>query len=150
MLVTMSCSLHAAELESLKQFINRKPLFLSDKNDAELVASRCSALYLVLSFRTEEAPKSKELQGIAKEYSDRALIFDEVREIFSKVTDHKTKPSELQQKEFAKNYGDITLMNWKQYNDIFKGMVNDDLDVCRDNYPQFKKLATNLSKEIKK
>ena len=109
------------------------------------MASRCSALYLVLSSRTEGS-KSNELQGIAKEYSNRAEIYDEVREVISQVT----KSSNSQQKDFAKSYRDITLMNWKQYNDIFKGMVNDDLDVCRDNYPQFKKLATNLSKEIKK
>ena len=145
MLLATSMPLHAAELEPLKQFINRKPLFLSDKNDTELVASRCSALYLVLSSRTEGS-KSNELQGIAKEYSNRAEIYDEVRDVISKVT----KSSNSQQKDFAKSYRDITLMNWKQYNDIFKGMVNDDLDVCRDNYPQFKKLATNLSKEIKK
>ena len=145
MLVTMSCSLHALELESLKQFINRKPSFLSNKNDTELVASRCSALYLVLSSRTEGS-KSKELQDIAKEYANRADAYDEVREAISQVT----KSSSTQQKDFAKSYGDITLMNWKQYNDIFKGMVNDDLDVCRDNYPYFKKLAINLSKEIKK
>jgi hypothetical protein len=145
MLLATSMPLHAAELEPLKQFINRKPLFLSDKNDTELVASRCSALYLVLSSRTEGS-KSNELQGIAKEYANRANTYDQVREVISKVT----KSSNMQQKDFAKSYGDITLMNWKKYNDIFKGMVNDDLDVCRNNYPQFKKLATNLSKEIKK
>ena len=145
MLVTISCSLHAAELESLKQFINRKPSFLSNKNDTELVASRCSALYLVLSSRTEGS-KSTGLQGIAKDYANRAGAYDEVREAISQVT----KSSNTQQKDFAKSYRDITLMNWKQYNDLFKGIVNDDLDVCRDNYPYFKKLATNLSKEIKK
>ena len=145
MLIAISSSLHAKELESLKEFINRKPLFLSDKNDTEFVASRCSALYLVLSSRTEGS-KSIELQSVTKEYANRADAYDQVREVMSKVT----KSSNMQQKDFAKHYADITLMNWKQYNDIFKGMVNDDLDVCRNNYPHFKMLATNLSKEIKK
>lgn len=85
MLVAISCSLHAKELESLKDFINRKPLFLSDKDDTEFVASRCSALYLVLSSRTEGS-KSSELQSIAKEYANRADAYDEVREVMSKVT----------------------------------------------------------------
>ena len=148
--MAMSCSLHAAELESLKQFINRKPLFLSDKNDTELVASRCSALYLVLSSRTEKVSNSKEVQSIAKEFGEQAFVFDQVREVISKVTDHKIQSSVSQQKQFAINYADITLTSWKQYNDIFRGMVNDDLDVCRNNYPQFKKIANNLSKEFKK
>jgi len=136
----------AAELEPLKQFINRKPSFLSDKNDTELIASRCSALYLVLSSRTEAVPKSNELKGIATEYADRAGVYDEVREVISKVT----KSPQNQQKEFAQSYADTTLKNWKQSNDIFKGIVSDDLDVCRDSYPYFKKLSINLSQDLKK
>ena len=150
MLLAMSCSIHAAELESLQQFIKKKPTYLSDKNDVEMMASRCSALYVVLSARAEEASSSKELKGTAKEYTNRALVFDEVREIFSKVTDHKLQSSTTQQKEFGKIYADMTLMNWKQSGDLFKGIVNEDLDVCRDHYFHFKKLSVNLSKDIKK
>jgi hypothetical protein len=144
--VAISCALHAAELEPLKQFINRKPLFLSDKNDIKFVASRCSALYLVLSSRAEGVSELKELRDIAGEYADRAVTYDQVREIVSKVTE----PSTAQQKEFARSYADITLTNWKQSGDLFKGIINDDLDVCLDNYPYFKKLAVNLSKDIRK
>lgn len=136
----------AAELEPLKQFINRKPLFLRDKHDTEVIASRCSALYLVLSSRTEEFQKSKDLQDIAKDYGDRAVVFDQVREVISQVT----KSPQSLQKGFAQSYADMTLSNWKQSNDIFKGMVRDDLDVCRDNFAHFKKLSINLSKDIKK
>ena len=146
MFLAISYPIDAAELETLKQFINRKPSFLSDKNDTELIASRCSALYLVLSSRAETVPKSKELKGIAADYGHRAGVYDEVREVISKVT----RSPQNQQKEFAQSYADTTLKNWKQSNDIFKGIVNDDLDVCRDNYAYFKKLAVNLSKEIKK
>ena len=146
MLFAMSLSIHAAALESLQQWVNRKPFYLSNKNDIEMMASRCSALYLVLSARAEEVSSSKELKGTVKEYTNRALVFDEVREIFSKVTDHKLQSSENQQKEFGKIYADMTLMNWKQRGDIFKGMVNDDLDVCHDHYLHFKKLSVNLSK----
>jgi len=146
MFLAISFPIDAAELEPLKQFINRKPSFLSDKNDTELIASRCSALYLVLSSRTETVPKSKELKGIAADYADRARVYDEVREVISKVT----KSPQNQQKEFAQSYANTTLMNWKQSNDIFKGIVSDDLDVCRDNYAYFKKLSINLSQDLKK
>ena len=141
--MTITSSLYAAELEPLKQFINRKPLFFSDKNDTEMLASRCSALYLVLGSRIEAVPKSKEMQDISKEYADQAMVYDQVREVISKVT----KSSITQQKEFAQNYANMTLINWKKHDDIFKGMVNDDLDVCQNNYIYFKKLAVDLINE---
>jgi hypothetical protein len=150
MLLATSVPLHAAELEPLKQFINRKPSFISDKVDTQFVATRCGALYLVLSSRTDEVSKEKDLKALGKEYAERAFIYDKVREIFSRVTDPRGELSKQQEKDFAKNYADITLRNWKQNSDLFKGIVNDDLDVCRDNYPYFKKLANNLSKDIKK
>lgn len=151
MLMAMSYCTHAAELESLQQFIKRKPFYLSNKNDVEMMASRCSALYVVLSSRAEEVSNSKELKVTVKEYNNRALVFDEVREVFSKVTDDKMQSSKTQQKEFVKIYADMTLANWKKSGDLFKGMVNDDLDICRDHYLHFKKLSINLSnKEIKK
>jgi len=144
--LAISYPIDAAELEPLKQFINRKPLFLADKNDTKFVASRCSALYLVLSSRAEDISKSKDLRDIALDYADRAVTYDRVREIVSKVTES----SRTQQKEFAQSYADITLTNWKQSGDVFKGIISDDLDVCLDNYVYFKKLAVNLSKETKK
>ena len=149
-LLVITSSLHAAELESLKQFTNRKPSFISNKVDTQFVATRCSALYLVLSSRTEEASKEKALKAIAKDYADRAVTYDQVRDIFAKAISPKDESSKNLENEFAKKYSDITLRNWKQSNDLFKGIVNEDLDVCRDNYPYFKKLATNLSKDIKK
>ena len=145
----MSLSSYAADLEPLKQFIKRKPLFLSNKNDVEIVASRCSALYLVLSARTENVPKSKELQGLIKEYDERGTVFESVRDVFSRESMISSQSSKNQQRVFAKTYADMTLSNWKQSGDLFKGMVNDDLDVCRDNYAYFDRLADRFSKEIK-
>jgi len=150
LLLGVSCSIHAAKLESLQQWIKKKPNYLLDKNNVAFMASRCSALYLVLNSRVEEASSSKELQDTAKEYANRALVFDQVREVFSRVTDLMMQSSKAQQKEFGKIYADMSLNNWKQHNDIFRGIVNDDLDVCDDHYLHFKKLANNLSKDIKK
>ncbi len=90
------------------------------------------------------------MQGMTKEFVDRAATYEQVREVLSRATDLRGELARNQQKDFAKSYADITLVNWKKNGDIFEGMVNDDLNVCQDNYPYFKKLATNLSKEIKK
>jgi hypothetical protein len=114
------------------------------------MATRCSALYFLLSARIEEASKAKDMQGMNKEFVDRAATYEQVREVLSRATGLRGEPSRNQQKDFAKSYADITLSNWKQSNDLFRGIVGEDLDVCRDSYPYFKKLATNLYKDIKK
>jgi hypothetical protein len=147
MFVVMTSSVYAAELESLKQFTNSKPSFISDKMDTQFAATRCAALYFVLSSRIEEISKEKALNVIAEDYADRAVTYDQVRDIFSKVIKTRDASSNNQEKKFAKRYSDITLSNWKQGNNLFKGIVNEDLDVCHENYPYFKKLATNLSKK---
>ena len=144
---TVSLFAHAQELESLEQYIHRKPLFISDKNDTLYVASRCSALYLVLSTRIEEAAKTKDLKSTIKEYEDRAVTFNQVRTILSKATGSSVDMSMKQQKDFAKTYADLTLRNWKYGGDIFSGIIEQDFGVCRDNFPDFKKLAINLSKD---
>ena len=141
----ISISAYSEELESLKQFISRKPLFFSDESDTQVIANRCSALYVILSSRVEN---SKNLKSLSEIYINKAIVYSQVREILSKANNIK-ELSRNQQKYFAKRYADITLKNWKEYDDILNGIVNEDLNVCEDNYPYFKKLAINLSKEIK-
>jgi hypothetical protein len=48
--------------------------------------------------------------------------------------------------DFAKKYSDITLANWKKGKGVFEGLIDEDLKVCRDHAPYFKKLARNLAK----
>jgi len=125
----ISISAYSQELESLKQFTGKKPLFISDKDDTEFVASRCSALYLVLGSRANEAFNQKDPQGIAAEYLDKAVIYDKAREILLKAKDNLKEPAKNQQKDFAKTYGDLTLSNWKKNGDLFKGLVNEVLTI---------------------
>ena len=141
----ISISAYSEELESLKQLVSRKPLFFSDKNDTRVIANRCSALYVILSSRVEGLSNSKDLKTLSEAYINKAVVYSQVREALSKE-DNMRELSRIQQKDFAKRYADMTLSNWKRYDDILKGIVNEDLNVCEDNYPYFKKLAINLSK----
>lgn len=145
----ISISAYSEELESLKQLVNRKPLFFSDKSDTQMVATRCSALYIILSSRAEDPSNSKDLKTLSEAYINKAVVYSQARAVLSKAANMR-EYSRDQQKYFAKSYADMTLDNWKRYDDILKGIVNEDLNVCEDNYPYFKKLAINLSKEIKK
>ena len=145
----LSISAYSKELEGLNQLVSRNPLFLSDKSDVQIIASRCSALYLVLNFRAEEAFQSKDPKGIASEYLEKASVYNQVREVLCKA-ENMSQLCINQQKDFSKSYADITVNNWKKNSDLFNGIVNNDLNVCDDNHPFFKRLARNLSKEIKK
>lgn len=140
----MSLSGHALELVPLKEFILKKPLFLSNKDDTEVVASRCSALYLVLGSRAEGLTPSKEVQSVVKLYKEHAVTYENAREILSKESLLKALQSQNRQKDFAKHYASVTLADWKQGDDPFKGSVSNDLDVCADNYPYFKKLVVHV------
>lgn len=145
----VSMQAHSQELVGLKELISSKPLFFSKKNDTQIIASRCSALYLVLDSRSDEALHLNATQALSSVYLDRALVYNQVKEILSKA-DNTREISQGQQKLFAKCYADITMSNWKNYGDIFKGIVNDDLDVCEKNYSYYRKLALGLNKETKK
>mgnify|MGYP003343484611 CR=1 FL=1 len=72
------------------------------------MALRCSALYLVLSSRIEEAAKTKDLKSTFKQYEDKAVTFNHVRAILFKATGSSVDMSMKQQKDFAKTYADLT------------------------------------------
>ena len=50
---------------------------------------------------------------------------------------------------YLKNGITIWIKNWKKNNDIFRGIVNEDYDVCEDHFLYYEKLTKNLSKEIR-
>lgn len=106
----LSISAYSKELEGLKQLVSRKSLFLSDKSDVQIIASRCSALYLVLNFRALEAFQSKDLKGIASEYFEKASVYNQAREFLCKA-ENMSQLCINQQKDFSKSYADITVNN---------------------------------------
>lgn len=141
----ISISAYSEDLESLKQITGKKPLFILDKHDSQMVATRCSALYIILSVRAENSLNSKDLKTLSEAYINKAVVYSQVKEVLFKA-DNMEEFSKDQQKYYAKKYADITLNNWKKYDNILNGIVNEDLNVCENNYPYFKKLAINLYK----
>jgi hypothetical protein len=56
----LSSFAHAKELEPLADFVRRNPLFMTQLRDSQMLVSRCSALYLVLSVRLNEMQYKKD------------------------------------------------------------------------------------------
>jgi hypothetical protein len=115
-----------------------------------MVVSRCSALYLVLSVRLYDMENKKEANTLISQLSKTAESYEVAREILSKTSLYDEQSTRFLQKEFAKKYAEITLTNWKKNNDLFNTLIREDLKVCEDNAPHFKKFTDKLSKELRR
>jgi hypothetical protein len=142
----LSSFAHAKELEPLADFVRRNPLFMAQLRDSQMLVSRCSALYLVLSIRLNEMQYKKDGDDLIFHFTKTAENYEESRLALSKAGKYDEASTRFLQKDFAKKYSDITLANWKKGKGVFEGLIDEDLKVCADHAPYFKKLARNLAK----
>ena len=142
----LSSLVNAKELEPLADFVRRNPLFMTQLRDSQMLVSRCSALYLVLSIRLNEVQYKKDGDDLILQFTKNAESYEEGRLALSKTGKYDEASTRFLQKDFAKKYSMITLANWKKDEGIFAGLINDDLKVCRDYAPHYKKLVRNLAR----
>ncbi len=146
----LSSMAEAIELEPLSDFVRHHPQFMTKMKDSQMVVSRCSALYLVLSVRLYDMENKKEANTLISQLSKTAESYEVAREILSKTSLYDEQSTRFLQKEFAKKYAEITLTNWKKNNDLFNTLIREDLKVCEDNAPHFKKFTDKFSKELRR
>jgi hypothetical protein len=142
----LSSLVNAKELEPLADFVRRNPLFMTQLRDSQMLVSRCSALYLVLSIRLNEVQYKKDGDDLILQFTKNAESYEDGRLALSKAGKYDEASTRFLQKNFAKKYSVITLANWKKDEGIFAGLINDDLKVCRDHAPYYKTLVRNLAK----
>ena len=142
----LSSFANAKELEPLADFVRRNPLFMIELRDSQMLVSRCSALYLVLSIRLNEMQYKKDGDDLILQFTKTAESYEEGRLALSKAGKYDEASSRFLQKDFAKKYSDITLANWKKDKGIFEGLIDEDLKVCRDHAPYYKTLVRNLAR----
>jgi hypothetical protein len=142
----LSSLVNGRELEPLTDLVGRNPLFMTQLRDSQMLVSRCSALYLVLSIRLNEVQYKKDGDDLILQFTKNAESYEEGRLALSKTGKYDEASTRFLQKDFAKKYSVITLANWKKDEGIFAGLINDDLKVCRDYAPHYKKLVRNLAR----
>ena len=142
----LSSFANAKELEPLADFVRRNPLFMIELRDSQMLVSRCSALYLVLSIRLNEMQYKKDGDDLILQFTKTAESYEEGRLALSKAGKYDEASTRFLQKDFAKKYSDITLANWKKDKGIFEGLIDEDLKVCRDHAPYYKTLVRNLAR----
>lgn len=136
----------AKELEPLADMVRHNPHFITKVKDSQMLVSRCSALYLVLSVRLYDMENKKEADTLIRQLSKTAERYEDARVILSKTSIYSEQSTRFLQKDFAKKYAEITLANWKKDNDIFNPIIREDLKVCADLAPHYQKLVRNLTK----
>ena len=142
----LSSFANAKELEPLADFVRRNPLFMMQLRESQMLVSRCSALYLVLSVRLNEMQYKKDGDDLILQFTKTAESYEAGRLTLSKAGKYDEASTRFLQKDFAKKYSDITLANWKKDKGIFEGLINEDLKVCADHAPHYQKLVRNLAK----
>jgi len=141
----------ANDIEPLKSYTQKRPLFLSDKHEAAQVASRCSALYLVLDARLIDLrDKDLSMKKVIDDLDEKAFHYHRAGSLILSQSKTEAEQGRTVQKAFTQHYGDLTLKNWKANNNIFKGSVGEDLSVCDQNYVYFKKLSITLARDLKR
>jgi hypothetical protein len=88
----------------------------------------------------------KDGDDLILQFTKNAESYEEGRLALSKTGKYDEASTRFLQKDFAKKYSMITLANWKKDEGIFAGLINDDLKVCRDYAPHYKKLVRNLAR----
>ena len=143
-----SSFVNARELEPLADFVHRNPQFMTQLKDSQMLVSRCSALYVVLSVRLNEMQYKKDGDDLIAHLTKASESYELGRLTLSKAGKYDEPSTRFLQKDFAKKYSNITLANWKKDRGIFEDLINEDLKVCEDYAPHYKKLAHNLAKYI--
>ena len=147
--VLFSSVARSEDLQPLSKYTMRHPLFMSDVSDAQMIASRCSALFLILSTRSGEIKNKESIKDVIKHFAEKAEGYELTRLLLTKGSSSEGIKTRLLEKRFAKKYAEITLYNWKKSNDLFGGLIDQDRLTCEDHYPYFKKLNRNLAQALK-
>lgn len=135
-------------LESLSDFTKKEPYFIENRAHAHFLATRCSALYLSLQIQLRAFSNDKDLKSTLEDIKHKAYIFDKSRRYLGNDPLHD-EPSFASQGKYLEFYASHIIKNWKKNNDIFRGIINEDYDVCEDHFLYYEKLTKNLSKEIR-
>ena len=109
-----SSFVNGRELEPLADFVRRNPLFISQLKDSQMLVSRCSALYLVLSIRLSDMQNKSDHNPLIAEFTKTAEIYEQARLALSKAGKYDEASSRFLQKDFAKNIATSHLTNGKK------------------------------------
>lgn len=136
-LLTFSFTISAEEMLPLSKYIKENPKyrdFKSDLSSSNYFASRCSAIISKAENRTKQ--DSKYLDA-AKTFKRVGEVYDQANFITANLNGISMEASLDRYKAFLDYYEKATMESWKLNNDMFAGVLGEDLNVCTSNFKYF-------------
>lgn len=136
-LLTLNFAISAEEMMPLSKYIKENPKFIDFKSDlssSNYFASRCSAIISKAENRTKQ--DSRYLDA-AKTFKRVGEVYDQANFITANLNGISMEASLNRYKAFIDYYEKATMESWKLNNDMFVGVLGEDLDICTSNFKHF-------------
>jgi hypothetical protein len=136
-LLTLSFAISAEEIIPLSKYVKENPKFRDFKSDlssSNYFASRCSAIISKAENRSKQ--DSKYLDA-AKTFKKVGEVYDQANFITANLNGISMEKSLDRYKSFIDYYEKATMESWKLNNDMFAGVLGEDLNICTSNFKYF-------------
>ena len=136
-LLTFSFTISAEEIIPLSKFIKENHKyrdFKSDLSSSNYFASRCSA---IISKAENRAKQDSKYLEAAKTFKRVGEVYDQANFITANLNGISMESSLDRYKAFLDYYEKATMESWKLNNDMFVGVLGEDLNICTSNFKYF-------------
>ena len=136
-LLTLSFAISAEEMIPLSKYVKENPKFRDFKSDlssSNYFASRCSA---IISKAENRAKQDRKYLDAAKTFKRVGKVYDQANFITAELSGISIEASLDRYKAFLDYYEKATLESWRINNDMFAGVLGEDLNICTSNFKYF-------------
>ena len=136
-LLALSIHISAEEIIPLSKYIKENPKyrdFKSDLSSSNYFASRCSA---IISKAENRAKQDSKYLDAAKTFKRVGEVYDQANFITAELSGISIEASLDRYKAFLGYYEKATIESWKLNNDMFTGVLGEDLNICTSNFKYF-------------
>ena len=136
-LLTLNFTISAEEIIPLSKYIKENPKyrdFKSDLSSSNYFASRCSA---IISKAENRAKQDSKYMDAAKTLKRVGEVYDQANFITAELGGISIEASLDRYKAFLGYYEKATMESWKLNNDMFAGVLGEDLNLCTSNFKYF-------------
>jgi hypothetical protein len=135
--LTLSLAISAEEMIPLSKYVKENPKyrdFKSDLSSSNYFSSRCSA---IISKAENRAKQDSKYLDAAKTFKRVGEVYDQANFITAELSGISIEASLDRYKAFLGYYEKATMESWKLNNDMFAGVLGEDLNICTSNFKYF-------------
>jgi hypothetical protein len=141
-LLTLSFAISAEEMIPLSKYVKENPKFRDFKSDlssSNYFASRCSA---IISKAENRVKQDSKYLDTAKTFKKVGEVYDQANFITANLSGISYENTMTRYKALIDYYEIATMESWKLNNDMFVGVLGEDLSVCTSNFKYFESFVS--------